>query len=110
MSRRAPASAQRSGSGNVPVRSDGKIDVFCPNCTQQFRIAPENLDAKITCSQCTRTFFAMTTAGKRPVPKDYSKVYFAIAAGVLLVIVSLVLMKKGSGEKPVDVPKAKANK
>jgi hypothetical protein len=86
------------------MRTDGKIDVFCPNCAQQFRIAPENLEVKITCTQCTRTFFAKTTAGKRPRPKDYGKVYFAIAAGVLLVIISLVLLKKGPEQPPPKAP------
>ena len=108
MSRRVSSRAQ---SANVPLRSDGKIDVFCPNCAQQFRIAPENLDAKITCTQCTRVFFARTTAGKRPRPKDYTKIYFAIAAGVLLVIISIVLLKKGpEPQKPPEPAKSHGGK
>ncbi|CAN0498904.1 unnamed protein product, partial [Discosporangium mesarthrocarpum] len=77
------------------ARTDGKIDVSCPQCAAQYRVTSEMLESKIECSECHRVFFPKTTAGKRVAPPDYTKAYvgFGVAA---VVIVGLFIAMSGS--------------
>lgn len=106
---RSSRSADRgSSSGKGPrVRSDGKVDVFCPQCGAQYRVAQENLDAKITCRDCTRVFFAKTTAGKRVRTKDYTSTYVGMGIGAVVIVGSLFALSKMGGYDKLDRPTVK---
>ena len=67
------------------VGRDGKVDVGCPQCGAQYRVAADKLDSKIECADCHRVFFAKSTAGKRVAAPDYTKAY--IGFGVLAVAI-----------------------
>ncbi len=103
MARRPSVSSRRkSGStaGSPRVRSDGRVDCFCPECGAQYRVAADTLeDAKIQCTQCTRTFFAKATAGKKVRKPDHSKVYLGFGIATVVIIASFMLLG-GGGAKP----------
>lgn len=107
MSRRDSAASRSSsarGTGaRSRTRSDGKVDVGCPQCGTLYRLPAEQLDQKIECSECHRVFFAKTTAGKRVKPPDHTKAYvgFGVAAVALVV---LFLLMSGGGDKPNTQP------
>ena len=115
MSRREPSASRSSSSsragkgtagGRAPkVRTDGKVDVNCPQCGTQYRIAADNLDAKIECQECHRVFFGKTAVGKRAKTQDNSKTYM-IFGGVALVIVIGLLVMNSNNQSQVSTPKA----
>jgi predicted Zn finger-like uncharacterized protein len=108
VSRRDPAASRSSSStrrGGAPrPRTDGKIDVQCPQCAAAYRIPADQLDAKIECGECHRVFFAKTTAGKKIKPPDNTKMYVGFGIGALALIGILVGMSMGGGEKPKAAP------
>lgn len=93
----------RSGAGRPGprARTDGKLDVFCPQCSAQFRVAADALDQKIQCTECHRTFFAKTAVGKPRKQKDYTKTYVLFGVLTLFIVVTLALMS-GGGSKPAN--------
>lgn len=110
MARRDPSSSSRSSaqskrpssssrSGGRP-RNDGKVDIFCPQCGAQYRIAEEAFDTKVECSQCHRVFFPKAGATKRPKAKDYTKAYMGFGVGAVLVVGTLMLMNRGGDTPP----------
>lgn len=100
------ASSTDKGATKGPkVGRDGKVDVSCPQCGAEYRLAPELLETKIECSSCHRVFFAKTTAGKRAKPPDYTKVYVGFGIGALVLIGTFMMMSK-STEKPKAPPPA----
>lgn len=104
--RRDPAASRPSSSrrGGAPrARTDGKIDVQCPQCAAAYRIPAENLDAKIECRECHRVFFAKTTAGRKVKPPDNTKMYVGIGVGAVALIGLFVAMSMG-GDKPKAAP------
>ncbi len=114
MARRDSSAASRSSSSarsrgarsaGPRGRSDGKVDIYCPQCGAHFRLAETALDTKVECSECTRTFLAKSTAGKRAKAPDYTKVYVGFGVGALLIVGTLVLMSQ-SGGKPAPQPVA----
>ncbi len=107
MTRRTPASRSsstaRSARGARP-RTDGKVDVSCPQCATQYRIAAEAIDDKMECVECHRTFFPKTMVGKRAKAQDNTKTYLLMGGGALVVIVLFAVMAS-SGNTPVAQPK-----
>jgi len=107
VTRRTPASRSsstaRSARGARP-RSDGKVDVSCPQCATQYRIAAEAIDAKMECVECHRTFFPKTMVGKRAKAQDNTKTYLLMGGGALAIIVLFAVMASG-GDPPAEQPK-----
>lgn len=101
-SRSTTRSSAASGKG-ARTRSDGKVDIFCPQCGAQYRIAETALESKLECASCHRVFFPKAVAGKRAKAQDYTKVYVGLGVGALFVIGSLVLMSRG-GNEPAQRP------
>ena len=110
MTRRDPSasrssSSSRKGARGAPrARTDGKVDVSCPQCGCQYRIAEEKLDSKIECQDCHRVFFAKTTAGKRAVKQDHSKVYVGFGVGAVVLILIFVMMSSGGSTPAKPAP------
>ena len=104
MARRPSVSSRRksgSSAASPRVRSDGRIDCFCPECGAQYRVAADTIEeAKIQCTECTRTFFAKATAGKKVRKPDHSKVYLGFGIATVVIIASFLLIGGGSGSKP----------
>jgi hypothetical protein len=101
VSRRDPAASRSSSTsrrGPRP-RTDGKVDVQCPQCAATYRIAEEMLDSKIECGECHRVFFAKTTAGKKVKPPDNTKLYVGIGVGAVALIGMFAILASG-GEPP----------
>jgi hypothetical protein len=104
VSRREPAasrsssSSRTSGARGARPRSDGKVNVACPQCAAEYRIAEEHLDQKIECTSCHRVFFAKTVVGKRGKPQDHTKTY--VIFGVVAVAIIGILIGMSSGEPP----------
>lgn len=92
------------------MRADGKVDIACPQCGAQYRIAADKLDSKIECAECHRVFIAKTTAGKRVAAPDHTKVYVGFGIGAVALIGIFALMGGGGEEKkkPPPAPAAKA--
>lgn len=110
MSRRDSAASRSSSSrSGARTRSDGKIDVQCPQCAAQYRLPADKLDAKIECSECHRVFFAKTTAGKRVQAPDNTKVYVGFGIAAVGIIGIFILSSGGSKtpDKPATPPPAK---
>jgi predicted Zn finger-like uncharacterized protein len=92
------------------VRSDGKIDVFCPQCGAQYRVQEDDLEAKITCTECHRTFFGKAGVGRRA-PKDHSKTYLLFGAVAVLIIGSFIaLNSRGDKDQPTTTAAPEAQK
>ena len=109
MSRRPnPASRSApSGKAKLPtgpkVGRDGKVEVGCPQCGAEYRVAADKLDSKIECAECHRVFFAKSTAGKKVRPPDYTKAY--VGFGILAVaIVGLMVAMSGGTPEPKKAP------
>lgn len=86
------------------MRTDGKVDVFCPQCGAQFRIAGEALDSKIKCTECQRTFIGKTGAGKRPKTKDNTKAYVGFGLlGLFLIVVFAIMSSSNNTVVPRTV-------
>lgn len=82
------------------ARTDGKVDAPCPQCGTRYRVAEEALDIKIECQECHRTFFPKTTAGKRAVATDNTKVYVGFGIGAVLIVITFALMSGNNDDKP----------
>jgi len=90
--------SSRSAGGRAPrARSDGKVDISCPQCAAQYRVSQDMLDEKIECTECHRVFFAKTTAGKRVAPPDYTKAYVGFGVLAVAIILIFVLSSNGGG-------------
>jgi hypothetical protein len=100
---RSSSSARGKGAG-VRARTDGKVDVQCPQCAAAYRVPADKLDNKIECTECHRVFFPKTTAGKRVSAPDNSKIYVGFGVGAVVLIGILVLMNMGGGEAPKPKP------
>ncbi|MEC7584719.1 MAG: hypothetical protein VYE77_10400 [Planctomycetota bacterium] len=98
----------RSGS-TARARTDGKIDIYCPQCAAHYRIPETSVDSKVQCTQCKRTFFAKTTAGKRTKAPDNTKVYIGFGVGVLVFIIGLVALS-GGNDTPRREPEPQVTK
>jgi hypothetical protein len=108
VSRREPAGSRSSSSARGPGagakgRSDGKVDVSCPQCGVQYRLAADQLEEKIECGDCHRVFFPKTTAGKRIKPPDYTKVYVGFGIGIVALIGIFILASR-EPDKPKPPP------
>lgn len=111
-STRSGARSSSSSSSRQPrARTDGKVDIACPQCGAAYRVKEEMLDQKIECADCHRVFFAKTTAGRRVQKPDYTKAYvgFGVAA-VVIIGIFIALGSGGKKEKPkknqtVETPK-----
>lgn len=57
------------------------------------------LDEKIECSECHRVFFAKSTAGKRVVAPDYTKVYVGFGVAIVAII-GIFVLSGGNNEPP----------
>ncbi len=106
------SSSSRAAAGGraSKVRSDGKVDISCPQCGTKYRITEENLDAKIECRECHRVFFGKTTVGKRARTQDNSKAYIGFGIGGLAIVVLFAVMSNSTPDqpakpKPVEPPK-----
>jgi hypothetical protein len=99
-SSRAGASA---GGRGPKVRTDGKVDVACPQCGTRYRLPADMLDEKMECQECHRVFFPKTTAGKRVAAPDHTKTYL-IFGGVALAIVVLFVVSSDGGEPQKKAP------
>jgi hypothetical protein len=108
-SSRSSSASRSAGSARKGARPsrDGKVDIFCPECGAQYRIAEEAIETKIQCADCKRTFFPKAVVGKRQKGQDHTKVYVGFGAAALVIIGSLVLMSRG-GDKPSPKPTAPA--
>lgn len=105
MPQRNPRSSRPGSSTRPPrERTDGKVDVACPQCAAQYRVTKDMLDQKLECSECHRVFFPKTTVGKRVAAPDYTKTYVGIGVGVVLLIAIFALMRGGGGDaKPKPI-------
>lgn len=92
------------------MRTDGKVDISCPQCGAAYRVAEEMLDQKIECTECHRVFFAKTTAGKRAKPPDHTKVYVGFGIAIVVIIALFVVIGSGGGKEPAKKPVATAPK
>lgn len=108
MTRRTPASrsssTSRSPRGARP-RTDGKVDVSCPQCATQYRLPADAIDEKMECVECHRTFFPKTTIGKRVKAQDNTKTYVMMGGGALAVIVLFAVMANSGGGEPAKPSK-----
>jgi hypothetical protein len=77
------------------TRSDGRIDVFCPQCGAQYRIAPEVMEGKLRCTQCERTFFPKASAGKGQRKPDHTGAYWGFGIAAVLAIAGFAFLKAG---------------
>jgi hypothetical protein len=93
--RSSPAAAPRVG-------ADGKVDIFCPNCAQRYRIAEDALDNKVQCSVCTNVFLPRNTVGKLARGKDHTTVYASLGFFAVVVIAGLILVMNRGNETPVQ--------
>lgn len=114
MSRRDPAasrssSSARGKSAGARARTDGKVDVSCPQCGAEFRIPSDHLSEKLECSECHRVFIPKTTVGKRGKPPDHTKVYVGFGIGAVALI-GIFFAMSGPGEKPKKAPVVEAPK
>jgi hypothetical protein len=98
------SSSSRAGrtAAGPRARSDGKVDIYCPQCGAHFRLPAEQLDSKVQCTECTRTFFAKTAAGKRAHKPDNTRVYVGLGIFAVVAIVGLVMLNQSP--KPVPKP------
>jgi DNA-directed RNA polymerase subunit RPC12/RpoP len=106
VARRDSAASRSSSSGRgrgARARTDGKVDIACPQCGAQFRIAGDALDSKIECTECHRVFIAKSTAGKRVAAPDHTKVYVGFGIGAVALIGIFVVMS-GGGDAPKAAP------
>ncbi len=102
---RAGARTSRSQTGGASkraprTRTDGRVDVQCPQCGAGYRVGEDMLDSKIECSECHRVFVAKTTAGRRIQKPDYTKAYIGFAVAIV-VIISIFVMLGSGGDEPV---------
>lgn len=105
MSRRKPLASRSSSSrpgGRGAVRSDGKVDVSCPQCGTRYRLPETSLDEKLECQECHRVFFPKTMVGKHARAQDHSKTYLILGGVTLLIIASFFLLSRPSNQ-PVYV-------
>lgn len=104
-SSRSSSSARAGRSAQGPrVRSDGKVDIFCPQCGAQYRVPEDLLDQKMTCKDCERTFFPKATGGKRAKPKDNTKAYVGFGVAAVAIVAIFVISRSGGGEAPRKAP------
>jgi predicted Zn finger-like uncharacterized protein len=111
---RRPSSARSSTASAPRVAADGKVEIFCPNCAQRYRIAEDALDNKVQCSVCSNVFLPRNTVGKLARGKDHTTVYASLGFFAVVVIAGLVLIMNRGSETPVAPPEpanaaAKAN-
>lgn len=114
MSNREPAASRSSRTRSASTRSarprsDGKVNVSCPQCAAEYRIAEEHLDQKIECPSCHRVFFPKTTVGKRVQAKDHSKTYVIFGVVGLLIVGTFIAMSMGNKE-PAKKPEVVVQK
>lgn len=108
VSRRDPAGSRSSSSARgkgagAKARADGKVDVSCPQCGVQYRLAADALEEKIECGDCHRVFLPKTTVGKRVKPPDYTKVYVGFGIGIVALIGIFILASR-EPDKPKPPP------
>lgn len=107
MTRRTPASRSSSTARSASAgrtRTDGKVEVACPQCATQYRLPADAVDEKMECVECHRVFFPKTTLGKRVKPQDNTKTYVLMGVGALMVIVLFAIMAN-SNDVPAEKPK-----
>jgi len=111
VARRTASTSSRSGHGarsSAHARSDGKVDIFCPNCTAQYRVAPEKLAARIECTQCHHVFMARTAVSRRTPKTNHNTIYAALAVGAVLLIASFIIIKNAEIKTPESIAAAAA--
>jgi predicted Zn finger-like uncharacterized protein len=91
------------------IGRDGKASISCPNCAAQFKIAEDNLEMKVKCSQCHRTFFPLAAAKGRHAPPNYTQpIIMGVVAIVAIIVVGLIidsLSTTGANTGPAVVEK-----
>jgi hypothetical protein len=109
---RAGSSARGAAAKDTGPRvgRDGKVEISCPQCAAQYRIAPDKLDTKIECADCHRVFFAKTTAGKRVAAPDHTKAYVIFGLVGVVLVGGLILMNSGGKPAPVNATVSAAPK
>ncbi|MCB9889632.1 MAG: hypothetical protein H6836_08645 [Planctomycetes bacterium] len=106
--RRGGAGDEGAGGPRPSVGRDGKAAISCPNCAARYRLAEENLESKVTCTQCHRAFFPLASAGARRKPVDNSKPIIYGIVGVFAIIIVGVLINYMSKSAP-ETPKKKSD-
>ena len=103
-------SSSRAGAGRASggrraprARTDGKVDIHCPQCGAGYRVGEDMMDQKIECASCHRVFIAKSTAGRRAQKPDHSKTY--VIFGVAAVAIIGIFMALGGGSDPKPVKK-----
>ncbi|MBM3962157.1 MAG: hypothetical protein FJ306_09705, partial [Planctomycetes bacterium] len=108
MTQRSARASRSSPSRAARERTDGRVDVACPQCGAQYLVTKEALEEKLECGACHHVFFPKTTVGKRVAPPDYTKTYVGVGVGVVVLIALMVLTRGGGGEAPKQKPVAAA--
>jgi DNA-directed RNA polymerase subunit RPC12/RpoP len=106
----ARSGARSSTSSQRPrARTDGKVDIQCPQCGAAYRVGEDMLDEKIECADCHRVFFAKTTAGRRVQKPDYTKAYVGFGIAVVVIVGIFIALggKKDEPKKKQTVEKPK---
>jgi predicted Zn finger-like uncharacterized protein len=87
------------------IGRDGKAAISCPNCAAQFKIAEANLETKVKCSQCHRTFFPLAAAQSRRAGPDHTKpIVFGVIAVVAIFVIGFIINSL-SGPSGTPTPK-----
>ncbi len=97
--------SNREGKSRGPrIDSDGKAQIKCPQCGQAYRVPEDQLDSKLTCGNCKRSFFPRM-ASTRGLRKQTDLTPFLWGgAGLVAIIVVGVLISSFGGSKPVAEP------
>ena len=103
-----PARRRRRDSHTVqgPVKTprpavDGKVNVFCPQCSAEYRIPGEDMDNRIRCRHCQRVFSPRATLGARRRPQPGALTFIWATVGAVALIGLGVLIKSLATPTPV---------
>ena len=83
-----------STSRRPAIGRDGKASISCPNCAARYKIAEENLETRVTCSQCRRTFYPLAAAQSRhagTAPDNSKPIIYGIVAVAAIIIVGVII-------------------
>lgn len=88
--------------------------MFCPQCGAHYRVPEQDLDLRIACGDCHRSFLARTAYGKRRKPNSNAKAFtlFGVAVVVLglsFFVLSNQLGKRAEADKPAPEKAAKVD-
>ena len=83
-----------------PAR-DGKVNIFCPQCSAEYRIPAEHMDNRVRCRNCQRVFSPRATLGARRRPQPGASTLIWATVGAVALIVVGVLIKSLATPAPV---------